>query len=230
MGKKNWSITHYRAAETELGERPKVKISAFCDPYDANADFAGIIVYAVKDSFKWTKTETVTGWGGRFAYVMIKDTGKFSKSELNQVGQGRVHDAMFRKVMKGEFGDNIVSCGGFAVMKGTTKYSSIWLNFQINTSFAESDWNQMLSEPEKALVDFAVAGWKRSGSNVLLPIDDSLHAKLSGMPLSVPSTVSVASTSPPVYQQPESTVSVVRKLICRWCCCRFSRSPEEVLL
>jgi len=115
MGKKNWSITHYRAAETELGERPKVKISAFCDPYDANADFAGIIVYAVKDSFKWTKTETVTGWGGRFAYVMIKDTGKFSKSELNQVGQGRVHDAMFRKVMKGEFGDNIVR----AMMKAT---------------------------------------------------------------------------------------------------------------
>jgi len=119
-------------------------------------------------------------------------------------------------------------------MKGTTKYSSIWLNYQINTSFAESDRDKNLSEPEKALVDFAVAGWKRSGSNVLLPIDDSLHAKLSGMPLSLPSTVSVASTSRPVapvmYQQPESTVSVVRKLICRWCCCRFSRSPEEVLL
>ena len=45
----------------------------------------------------------------------------------------------------------------------------------------------MLSEPEKALVDFAVKEWKRSGSNVLLTIDDSLHAKLSGIPLSLPS-------------------------------------------
>ena len=115
MGKKNWSITHYRAAETELGERPKVKISALCDPYDANADFAGIIIYAVKDSFKWTETETVTGWGGRFAYVMIKDTGKWSPRWFGRIGQGLVHDAMFRKVMKGNFTDNVVR----AMMKAT---------------------------------------------------------------------------------------------------------------
>ena len=108
MGKKNWSITHYRAAETELGERPKVKISVHCDPYDANANFAGIIIYASKGSFKWTKDQTVTGWDGRFAYVMIKDTGKWIESEFNQAGQGRVHDAMFKKVMKGSYTDNMV--------------------------------------------------------------------------------------------------------------------------
>ena len=108
MGKKNWSITHYRAAETELGERPKVKISVHCDPYDANANFAGIIIYASKGSFKWTKDQTVTGWDGRFAYVMIKDTGKWIESEFNEAGKGRVHDAMFKKVMKGSFTDNMV--------------------------------------------------------------------------------------------------------------------------
>jgi hypothetical protein len=115
MGKKNWSITHYRAAETELGKRPEVKISFLCDPYDANAEFAGIIVYAFKDSFKWTKDQSVTGFNGQFAYVVIKDTGKWSKSEFTQAGQGRVHDAMFRKVMKGEFKDNVVR----AMMKAT---------------------------------------------------------------------------------------------------------------
>jgi len=115
MGKKNWSITHYRAAEIELGERPKVKISFLCDPYDANAEFAGIIIYAFKDSFKWTKDQSVTGYKGQFAYVVIKDTGKWSENEFTRAGQGLVHDAMFKKVMKGEFRDNIVR----AMMKAT---------------------------------------------------------------------------------------------------------------
>ena len=112
MGKKNWSITHYRAAETEFGVRPKVKISYFCDRYDANAEFAGIVVYACKDSFKWTENQSVTGHNGQFAYVMIKDTGKWKESEFAQAGQGQVHDhvhdAMFKKVMKGNYYDNTV--------------------------------------------------------------------------------------------------------------------------
>ena len=108
MGKKNWSITHYQAAEKEFGVRPKVKISVHCDPYDANAEFAGIVVYAIKDSFKWTEHQSVTGYNGQFAYVMIKNTGLFQKSEFTRAGQGLVHDAMFRKVMKGEFTDNTV--------------------------------------------------------------------------------------------------------------------------
>ena len=109
MGKKNWSITHYRAAETEFGGvRPKVKISFLCDRYDANAEFAGIVVYAIKDSFKWTEHQSVTGYNGQFAYVMIKNTGQWKDNEFKEAGQGRVHDAMFKKVMKGSHEDNKV--------------------------------------------------------------------------------------------------------------------------
>ena len=108
MGKKNWSITHYRAAEREFGVRPRVKISFLCDPFDANAEFAGIVIYAFKDSFKWTEHQSVTGHNGRFAYVMIKNTGEWKESEFTRAGHGLVHDAMFRKVMKGDFKDNIV--------------------------------------------------------------------------------------------------------------------------
>ena len=108
MGKKNWSITHYQAAEKEFGVRPKVKISYFCDRYDENAEFAGIVIYAIKDSFKWTEHESVTGHNGQFAYVMIKNTGKWKESEFKRAGEGRVHDAMFKKVMKGDYTDNKV--------------------------------------------------------------------------------------------------------------------------
>ena len=91
MGKTNWTVTHYLAAMTAFGgQRPALKLSYHCDKYSPFAKYAGIIVYSSGGSFLWPASETKTGSSGRFAYLMIKNTGKWRETDFRQQARGRV--------------------------------------------------------------------------------------------------------------------------------------------
>ena len=91
MGKANWTVTHYLTAMTAFGgQRPALKLSNHCDKYSPFAKYAGIIVYSSGGSFSWPASETKTGSSGRFAYLMIKNTGKWKDTDFRQQARGRV--------------------------------------------------------------------------------------------------------------------------------------------
>ena len=92
MGKASWTATHYLAALAALGgQRPTLKLSYHCDRYSPFANYAGIVVYSSGGSFLWPASESRTGHGGRFAYVVIKNTGKWHDTDFKQQSQGRVY-------------------------------------------------------------------------------------------------------------------------------------------
>ena len=47
------------------------------------------------------------------AYMMIKNTDKWSSQDFKAAGQGRVHDKMYREVLGCDYSENRSACGGF---------------------------------------------------------------------------------------------------------------------
>merc|ERR1719217_798644 len=110
------------------------------------------------------------------------DTAQWPSNAFQAAGRGRVHDYIFQRTFGETFSDNYASVGGFAVMNGEVKFSSIWLNMKTNRDYENewvSDGSQYLSLPEQELVKFAVEGWKARGKNSVLEIPDWLDGRLS---------------------------------------------------
>lgn len=97
---------------------------------------------------------------------------------LRDVGQGRVHDYLYRQYFAREYSEGRTCCGGFAVLRGQVHYSSIWLNQQ-SSSIGRLVWKQdgskYLSQLETGLVDAAVAVWKTNGPGCLVEVPDWVH-------------------------------------------------------
>mmetsp|Transcript_32065 Transcript_32065/g.79245 ORF Transcript_32065/g.79245 Transcript_32065/m.79245 type:complete len:90 (-) Transcript_32065:172-441(-) len=86
---------------------------------------------------------------------------------------------MFRQCLRCEFSDNRTACGGFAIMNGTIKHSSIWLNQQSGSAGGlswNSDGDKNLASAEQELVNFAVRSWASNGGGTL-SIPDDLHRR-----------------------------------------------------
>jgi len=179
MGKVDWSVTHYQAAQREFGHRPSIKISAASDKWMPGKNYARLVIYAHEGKFNWTNTALFAkAYSGKFAYVRLVCTDIWTDSDFRAAGQGRVHDKIFRETLGLEFREGKFSCGGFAIHDGVLKYSSIWLNTNACQGLCvlKSDNSKYLSEPEKLLVNYAVENWK--AGNFILKIPDDLHEKL----------------------------------------------------
>jgi len=178
MGKKNFSSTHYLPAKRALGGRPTVKISYFSDNYKPQGKFAGVIMYHWRGQFQWQNEHL--NWDGRAFYVAILDTSKWPQNAFRRAGQGMVHDYIFKQTFGEQFQHNTASVGGFAVVDGQPRFSSMWLN--TNQYCRYSDGDKYLSEQEQALVGFAVREWMKHGTHHVASIPDWLDQKLSSGP------------------------------------------------
>lgn len=88
MGKHNFAAI-YQEAVLDLGERPRIKISFFCDQYRPDKDYAGLIVYSTNGNFRWRNERGVAkGHNGRAFYVMIKCTNDWPRRAFARAGQG----------------------------------------------------------------------------------------------------------------------------------------------
>ena len=96
---------------------------------------------------------------------------------MRDVGHGRVHDYLYRQYFAMEYSAGKTCCGGFAVLKGVLRYSSIWLNMQASR-VGELEWttdgDKNLSHSEQNLVQLGVGAWMRSGPGVLVDIPDEV--------------------------------------------------------
>jgi len=137
----------------------------------------------VDGKFNWKSGGGDTkGHGGKTFYVGILDTSKYPTDELKRdVGQGRVHHYIIRKLLGREFSQDTVCCGGFAILKGTIHHSSVWLNQRDQypkDGFGKTDGGKYLSSLEQELVNHVVKEWSIYGANQILSLPSTLEAKL----------------------------------------------------
>lgn len=183
MGKRNFKHI-YQAAHQDLGQRPAIKLSTFCDRYSPNSNYAGIIIYHSYGKFQWQQKPgqgVAAGSRGRAFYVLIVCTDNWPEGALREAGQGRVHDYLYRQYFNMEYSYGQTCCGGFSVLEGSTKYSSIWLNQQngkVKGKRWQSDGHKHLSVHEQNLVDVAIREWKRGGGGKVAQVPNWLHSIL----------------------------------------------------
>lgn len=195
MGKENFSKI-YRDACNELGTSSlTLKLSHYCSSYNPRKNYAGLIVYHHDGKFKWHNSSGIAkGFNCRSMYVLILCTDDWPPEAFTRAGQGLVHDHMYRKMFNRPYDDKVTCCGGFAIMKGVVKYSSIWLNKQSSNRTRKSwtsDGNKNLSNGEQALVNLAISEWRVHGGGKVVRIPDSLNRTLKNPPVTdfIPSLV-----------------------------------------
>ena len=184
MGKKDFPAI-YAEATKELGGRPTMKVSHFADKYDASKNYAGFIVYHNEGSFRWFNNSGIAkGYKGRAFYVILQCTDSWPAEAFKRAGEGKVHDYLYKLLFDNDFSERKTCCGGFAVMQGKLKYSSIWLNKQSSNQYKHkwaSDGSKMLSDGERLLVDLAFDRWKSDGTGKVIDIPDSVDFAMKMM-------------------------------------------------
>lgn len=185
MGKLNFEAIYQGAAE-ELGTKPGIKLSTFCDPWDPNANYAGLIIYHTYGSYQWRQRQgqgVAGGHNGRAFYVLISCTDNWPPEAFGRAkGKGLVHDFLYRMYFNMEFTAKKSCCGGFSIQQGEIKYSSIWLNQQENLQKGRMSWQQdgskYLSLHEQTLVNLAIDRWKEAGRGAVAEVPEKLHLHL----------------------------------------------------
>lgn len=166
MGKKNFGRIYKKACDG-LGGEVSIKLSAFCPRYYKSRNYAGIIVYHHDGQYKWINTTGVAeGYKCRSFYVLIQCTDDWDPSCFREAQQGRVHDHLYKEMFGCSHELGLTCCGGFAMMKGRTRFSSAWLNNQTSYETGlrwKSDGSKLLSRGEKVLVQRVIAAWKMHG-------------------------------------------------------------------
>ena len=177
MGKKDFNSIVESAHRARGGEL-SIKISSFSHRYRSNGCFAGLIVYYKDGKFEWQQESCAAthNYRGKSFYVVIQDTAQWPAArEQRARGQGLVHDY----ILKHNIGINHdtegyrVCCGGFAIIQGEVKYSSVWLNMTdgyCNGMSWSSDGSKYMSQLEQHFVDIAIREWKIHGPNHTIPL------------------------------------------------------------
>lgn len=102
-----------------------------------------------------------------------------------------MHDYLYRQYFDAEHTCGWTCCGGFSVMKGVLKHSSVWLNNQSGCMHQlewRGDGSKYLSPVELDLVMLAVKEWRASGPGAVVDIPDAHHnkaARLATVPVRV---------------------------------------------
>lgn len=181
MGKANFGSI-YRGAVEDLGRRPCIKISSFCDTYSPHNSYAGIITYHSYGQYTWQQRpgQGVAGvYRGRAFYVLIVCTDTWPTHALRDAGQGRVHDYLYCQYSAMGWSRGRTCCGGFSIQHWATQYSSVWLNTQsgnVRGKSWRSDGSKYLSAHEESLVDIAIDCWKDRGSGAVVRVPDWLDS------------------------------------------------------
>ena len=192
MGKKEFHLI-YQAAVWALNGRPKIKLSEYSHPYKSESNYARIIIYHTYGSFQWQERAgqgLAAGYLGRAFYVIILCTDNWPAHALKEAGQGRVHDYLYRQYLNLEWSEGWTCCGGFAILKGESRYSSVWLNRQsgrVGQLSWESDGSKMLSNAEEELVKVAITTWRQQDSGTVVDVPDDLHNTCMSVQAHVPS-------------------------------------------
>eukprot|EP00955_Chlamydomonas_euryale_P106471 365707-Chlamydomonas_euryale.AAC.3 len=172
------------AAHSALGERPRVQVSLASDSYDNDCNYAGIIIYSHGGKFKWYDEKTcIRGRRNRAFYVLIENTDDWDSNDLQAAGKGMVHDKVYKDVFgpNTSHNDGVTCCGGFSVMSGVLKCSSMWLNMKngsVRGCQWSSDGHKCLSESEKLLAGLAVNAWQKQGPGIAITLSDDVHDRL----------------------------------------------------
>jgi hypothetical protein len=183
MGKRNFKQM-YQDAARDLGETPTIKLSTYCDGYQPNNNYAGIIIYHTYGEYKWQQRPgqgIAGGYRGRAFYVLILCTDNWPSYARRDAGRGMVHDYLYRQYFDMEYSAGKTCCGGFAVLNGIPRYSSVWLNTQsgnVRGRSWQSDGNKNLSTHEESLVDIAIEEWKQRGKGAVVRVPSWLHSQL----------------------------------------------------
>ena len=180
MGKHNFPRIYVEGCR-ELGtDKMTMKLSTFCSEYDPKKNYAGIAVYHHGGSYKWkNKKGMAKGYNCRGIYILILCTDDWPVGAFKRAGQGLVHDFLYRQMFGVSYSEKMTCCGGFSIMKGHIKYSSIWLNRQASArtnKHWETDGDKNLSGEEQILVDLAVAEWMRGRKGQIVTIPDTIDA------------------------------------------------------
>lgn len=183
MGKHNFQKI-YRDALEQLGERPTIKLSSYCDRYNPTSKYAGMIIYHAYGAYKWQQQPgqgLAGGYRGRSFYVLILCTDTWPENALKAAGQGRVHDYLYQQYFDMDHRSKQSCCAGFAILRGKRVYSSVYLNCQsgsVNGLEWSSDGNKLVSPPEQELIDCALSAWEVRGSGAVVRVPEDLHLRI----------------------------------------------------
>lgn len=183
MGKANWCKDIYVPGCKELKvKRLSVKVSALSSNYSRKKNYAGLIVYHHMGQFKWYNDCGIAeGFNGRGIYVYIDCTDEWPKQAFGRAGQGLVHDHLYERCFECSHTEMKTCCGGFAIMKGKVKYSSIWLNRDSRRARRRNGWasdgDHLLSPSEMDVVDLAIKHWKAEGPGAVVKIPKEMDAE-----------------------------------------------------
>ena len=176
MGKKNFKEIYQKAVEHNGSD--SCKISYFSDTYNKDSNFAGMIVYSIDGKYSWRNNAGLAkGFNGRSFYVVIQCTDEWPDEQKKDAGQGRVHDYLIKNTFGFEFQQAVVCCGGFAILKGEKKYSSVWLNKRHQKN-GESDDSHYLSQYEEQLVSCCIDIWKEKGKHHIFQFPENVSQHL----------------------------------------------------
>ena len=186
MGKKHFNELYEDACYVLGLETGTIKLSSFCDDYDPSKNYAGTIFYHHDGNYRWKNTKGVAqGYRCQFLYVLIQCTDEWTGKDFRRQGSGYVHDKMYKDMFGTSYDEKITCCGGFAIMEGKKKYSSIWLNNQSSNATHlpwESDGNKNLSKGEKMIVNLAINEWKKGYKDHVIRISRSTDSKIRSAP------------------------------------------------
>jgi len=182
MGKKDLSKL-YKAAKRQNGV-DSCKSSYFCDEFEPNEDYAGLVIYAVDGSFKWRNNSGVSsGYKGQAFQLIIVKSSKLER--YFEGGCGRVHVALL-KYLLGDVNPDNVMCTGFAIARSSVRgaqpilrFSSVVMNGQNQKGVGgETDGSKYCSQLEQELVTYMVGHWKANGKHKIFAFPYSLQRKL----------------------------------------------------
>lgn len=176
MGKENFADIYNKAKEATASDVLSCRISGWSDSFqdDPNGMYAGIVIYSKHDGYEWQhvrdgKNGEKTNFKARSFYVIIQNTAKWTQEAIHsRVGEGRVHDHLYKTLCGEEFTQKTYCCGGFSMRCGVPNYSSAWLNCSERKDSLlqwKTDKSKYLSAGERAVVNFAIYSWITNGPN-----------------------------------------------------------------
>jgi GTPase SAR1 family protein len=177
MGKKNFA-SFYREMRSNLGSKPKCKISYYSDDFDPNKSYVGAIVYSVDNKFSWAnKGGILRGQNGRSMYFIIQSTENWPRDILQDAHNGSLQKYLIEKNFGIDPQSSRVCCSGFSYHEGQLKFNSQWLN-GIDQNHCKSDGLRSLNSSEKDLVQHYFNQYRQNGKNHLLELTNELDNKL----------------------------------------------------
>lgn len=176
MGKKNFA-NFYREMRSNLGSKPKCKISYYSDDFYPNKNYVGAIVYSVDKNFSWKNEDGILkNQKGRSLYFIVQCVDDWPREILQDAHNGSLQKYLIKKNFGIDPQSGRVCCSGFSYHEGQLKFNSQWLN-GIDQNHCKSDGLRSLNSSEKELVQHCFSQYRQYGKNHLFEVTSELDNK-----------------------------------------------------